>query len=238
VSAKFCEECGALQAAPVTGSRWPGEDALPATTASGIESRLFANPLSSTTAENHLNRSEGGSVAERSSKQKKLRIFSGIAAVVIVSACVGVWYLRATERSSNDRKSSDADSEYHESNETMTPYALSKNPYKWMGHSGILDTGVLVMRGNGLEVAHYPGIALQFEKMIDEHSAIYSVMTATDNTTIPDGEIAVILPDSEPPDPGRLWRVFIEGPREAVNDYGATLQIVAVRFEGYYYPPQ
>jgi hypothetical protein len=53
-----------------------------------------------------------------------------------------------------------------------------------MGHSGILDTGVLVMRGNGLEVAHYPGIALQFEKMIDEHSAIYSVMTATDNTTI------------------------------------------------------
>ncbi len=51
---------------------------------------------------------------------------------------------------------------------------------------------------------------LRFERMIDEHTAIYQIMTVQYELT-PDGEIAVLLPDSNPPDPKRLWRVLLEG---------------------------
>ena len=44
------------------------------------------------------NPTEVGKVDEGSSKRRRLLIFSGIAAVVIVLACIGFWYLQATER--------------------------------------------------------------------------------------------------------------------------------------------
>lgn len=140
---------------------------------------------------------------------------------------------------SNETRLSDAANGYHQSDEVMTPYALSKNPYKWKGHSGILDTvNVPLLMGEGgvvVTTIRYPGGGLKFEKMIDEHTATYSVLVG-EGSVIPDGEIAVILTDSDPPESSRPWRVFVEGPMEAKNGFGAAIQVVTVRFEGYYVP--
>jgi hypothetical protein len=118
------------------------------------------------------------------------------------------------------------ETEYHESNEVITPFALSKNPYKWKGRSGILDTVnvPILMGSSGVVVTsvRYPGGSLKFEKMIDEHTATYSVLV-DEGEVVADGEIAVILPDSDPPDPSRPWRVLVEGPMEGSNGFGATL---------------
>jgi hypothetical protein len=132
-----------------------------------------------------------------------------------------------------------AEPTYQESNEILSPYALSKNPFKWKNHSGILDTvDVPILMGvNGAVVTsvRYPGGGLKFEKMIDEHTATYSVLVA-EGSVMHEGEIAVILPDSDPPDSTRLWRVFVEGPMEGENAFGASIRDVCVRFEGYYIP--
>lgn len=128
---------------------------------------------------------------------------------------------------------------YHDSNEILFPYDLSKNPYKWKGRSGILDTVDLpIIMGNGARAGNvgYPGGSLKFERMIDEHTATYSVSVA-EGSVITEGEIAVILPNSDPPDSGRPWRVFVEGPMAGTNALGAQLTVVTVRFEGYYSPP-
>lgn len=135
--------------------------------------------------------------------------------------------------------SSDVVATYHDSNEILDPYDLSKNPYKWKDHSGILDTvEVPVIMGNGTRMGQvtYPGGCLKFSKMIDEHTAIYEVMVAHEDVG-PDGEIAVLLADSDPPSSLRPWRVFIEGPMEALNGLGQSITLTAIRFEGYYSPP-
>jgi hypothetical protein len=137
---------------------------------------------------------------------------------------------------SGDSQLSNDSEGYHVSNEIIRPYEISKNPYKMKGHSGILDTVyVPIIMGNGTRVSQfaYPGGGLKFEKMIDEHTATYSVLVGEEGSVIPDGEIAVILPDSNPPDSRRPWRVFVEGPMEGVNGFGAAIQVVTVRFEGY-----
>jgi hypothetical protein len=108
---------------------------------------------------------------------------------------------------------------YHASDEVISPDEICSNPYKLKGHSGILDGG-----------------RLKFEKMIEEHTATYAVW-AGEESIIPEGEIAVVLPDSDPPDSGRPWRVFVEGPMGAVNGLGNKITVTAVRFEGYYVPP-
>jgi len=132
----------------------------------------------------------------------------------------------------------EAVTKYHESDEVLDPYDLSKNPYKWKDHSGILDNvEVPLVMSNGTRVGQvaYPGGCLKFEKMLDEHTAIYSVLVG-EGSVVPDGEIAAILPNSDPPDSRRPWRVFVEGPMEAVNGFGSTITVGAVRFEGYYIP--
>jgi|ERR1035438_484409 TPR repeat protein len=100
--AKFCEECGAIQAASPTSSLEPVGEALPELTASGIESQSSAPPqLSSTAANQTSNPAESGSVDERDSTQKKLFRIYGITAavaVVIVLVCIGAWYLRVSDR--------------------------------------------------------------------------------------------------------------------------------------------
>ena len=113
---------------------------------------------------------------------------------------------------------SNASAGYHESDEVISPYEISRNPYKFKGHSGILNGG-----------------SLKFEKMIEENTATYAVL-AEEESVIPEGEIAVILADSDPPDSGRPWRVFVEGPMDAVNGLGNKITVTAVRFEGYYLP--
>jgi hypothetical protein len=140
---------------------------------------------------------------------------------------------------SGDSHLSNASEEYRASDEIISPYEISRNPYKLKGHYGILDTvNVPLLMGTGGVVAtsiRYPGGGLKFEKMIDEHTATYSVLVG-EGSVIPDGEIAVILPNSDPPDSSRPWRVFVEGPMEGVNGFGAAIQVVRVRFEGYYVP--
>lgn len=124
--------------------------------------------------------------------------------------------------------------------EVVSPYDLSKNPYRWRGHCDILDTThVPMVVGNGLRMGYvsYPGGALSFNKMLDEGTAVYEVMAAGEEVE-PQGEIAVGVTDSNPPDSGRPWRVFVEGPMDAVNGLGTTITLTKVRFDGYYSPPQ
>jgi hypothetical protein len=71
--------------------------------------------------------------------------------------------------------------------------------------------------------------------MLDEHTAIYAVVIAQ-YELVEDEEIAVILPDSKPPSPSHPWRIYVEGPLQATNGFGAPMQVTAVRFEGYYVP--
>lgn len=133
----------------------------------------------------------------------------------------------------------DAGPTYHESNDAIDPYELVKNPYKFKGHSGILDTldtPVLMDNGARMTSVAYPGGCLQFKKMLDEHTAIFEMMVYQE-VLMPAGEIAVILPDSNPPNSLQKWRVLIDGPYEAVNGLGNQITLTAVRFEGYYTPP-
>ena len=126
---------------------------------------------------------------------------------------------------------------YHPSDEVLSPYAISKNPYSFKGRSGVLDTlhvPLVTPFGQSSVAIGYPG--LQFEKMIDEQTATYSVLVGTE-AVMPNGEIAVILPNNEPPDSSRLWRVYVIGTIEGVNGLGQTMNVPAVRFEGYYEGP-
>jgi hypothetical protein len=134
----------------------------------------------------------------------------------------------------------DAGPTYHESSDAIDPYELVKNPYKFKGHSGILDTlNTPVLMGNGARMTSvaYPGGCLQFKKMLDEHTAIFEMMVYQE-VLMPAGELAVILPDSNPPNSLQPWRVLIEGPYAAVNGLGNQITLTAVRFEGYYVPPK
>jgi len=160
---------------------------------------------------------------------------------VIVIVLIIMFIASQPDTSSNSASVSDkaaTEEQYHPSDEVIYPYDISKNPYKLKGHSGILDT-VHVFVG---EVGHqfpmvFPGGGLKFERMLDEHTATYEVLTAQREGLVPDGEIAVILPDSNPPEPLRPWRVYVEGPMDAVNGMGASMQITTIRFEGYFIPP-
>ncbi|MGP8251147.1 MAG: superinfection immunity protein [Terracidiphilus sp.] len=174
----------------------------------------------------------------------KLGFLALIAAASVLAIIFGVWLHNGPNSSSTSASPaagglSQTTPTYHESNEVLDPYDLSKNPYKWKDHSGILDTiEVPVIMGNGTRMGQvtYPGGCLKFSKMIDEHTAIYEVMVAHEDVG-PDGEIAVLLADSDPPSPLRPWRVFVEGPMEAVNGLGQTITLTAIRFEGYFSPP-
>ncbi len=125
-----------------------------------------------------------------------------------------------------------------ESNQVLEPYDLSKNPYKWQGQTGILDTVLVSIPMPNGQVTHvpYPGGGLRFEKMIDANTATFSVLVGGSGI-FPEGEIAVLLPDSEPPNPMRPWRVSVEGPMEGSTALGAQVKVTAVRFRGYYSPP-
>jgi hypothetical protein len=110
---------------------------------------------------------------------------------------------------------------------------------KYKGHSGfLLTTRVQLVRSDGLvgPQVPWPGGALRFEKMIDEHTAIYSVLTGRYEVS-PDTQIAVELPGSNPPTSTKLWRVYVEGSDDFENGLGATVQLAKVKFEGYAEPP-
>jgi hypothetical protein len=136
-----------------------------------------------------------------------------------------------------------------DSTEIFLPYLLSKNPYEWAEHSGILDTrNPLMLMPNGI-YRKFPQLgpsSIRFDKMLDEHTAVYDVMTidqaalaaADPDYMVPDGQIAVILPDSTPPSLAKPWKVLVEGPVTGTNAFGADLTVTTVKFEGYYDPPQ
>lgn len=90
----------------------------------------------------------------------------------------------------------------------------------------------------GQKYGRWVSPTLRLARMIDEHTAIYDMLTLQRGIgPAPEGEIAVHLSDSDPPDPKRYWRVLVEGVLEGTNDMGATVQVPAVRFEGYYEEP-
>jgi len=80
------------------------------------------------------------------------------------------------------------------------------------------------------------GAPFRFDRMLDEHTATYDIYADNYSGGI-DGQIAVVLPDSIPPDLGRPWKVRVIGPLTVTNVFGAKLTIVAVKFEGYSDPP-
>lgn len=120
--------------------------------------------------------------------------------------------------------------------EVLLPYELSKNPYKWKGHSGVLDTRrAPYITPNGSVAPMLPLGSIKFDKMLDEHTALYDVMTLGD-TLMPDGQIAVILTNSDPPDLQKLWRVLVMGSIPCTNAFGGDAAVTAVKFEEYYRP--
>ena len=109
--ATFCCGCGATRNR-VTGEMQKNVSATSTPKADEVSSSAFepsavSGADSSTYTETRIpfsttnqapNPTEVGKVDEGSSKRRRLLIFSGIAAVVIVLACIGFWYLQATER--------------------------------------------------------------------------------------------------------------------------------------------
>jgi len=102
--AKFCEECAASRnrmaaavqkdesATSTPKAEEVSSSTLEESTVSGIESNASQIPHSPSTAANQIsNPAEAGSVDKGSSKQKKLLLFLGIAAVVVVLAWIG-WF--------------------------------------------------------------------------------------------------------------------------------------------------
>ena len=137
----------------------------------------------------------------------------------------------------NDDTASPLLSSYKVSNEVLDPWELSRNPFKWKGTSGILDTARISMAMPSGQRAHipYPGGGLHFSKMLDEHTASYDVIVGG-YSAHEDGELIVLLPNSDPPNPLRPWRVYVEGPYEGTNAFGGAVRDTAVRYEGYYEP--
>jgi hypothetical protein len=123
---------------------------------------------------------------------------------------------------------------YHESSEMMEAYQLSKNAYQWRGHSGILDAHMPLIRSDGKLEGWLPLPSLKFNKMISEHVAVFEVMNSGEESG---DELAVVLPDSQPPDVTRPWNILVVGPLEGQSAGGAPITVTAVRFEGYYFKP-
>jgi hypothetical protein len=128
----------------------------------------------------------------------------------------------------------------HPSDEILLPAVVSKNPYKYRGHSGILNTrGFQTTLPDGSLGRTFLGAGngFQFEKMLDEHTAIYVVRIAGHDGPEEAGEIAVELPNSDPPEPNKLWRVVVTGTEDVMNGFGIPMKIAKLKFEGYYTPP-
>ena len=139
-------------------------------------------------------------------------------------------------------KSSDEEL-YHPSDQIFTPVELRTSIYKYKGQSGILDTYVLYWGSNeylgGQKFGRWLTPTLRLARMIDEHTAIYDILMLQRGAGPgPEGEIAVRLPDSDPPDPKRYWRVLVLGVLVGENGIGGTVEVPAVRFEGYTEEPQ
>lgn len=125
---------------------------------------------------------------------------------------------------------------YWPSNQIIYPYDISRNPYKYKGKSGILDTldvPLLFAMGGKRVATPYPGGSLEFENMIDEHTAVFGVRAAGQFGVEGSNKIAVELENSDPPEPIRPWRVYVEGSRDVETEDGETVTIGVVRFEGY-----
>jgi hypothetical protein len=145
----------------------------------------------------------------------------------------------AVSEAANSSPSPVADPYNPNSNDVLDPNDLVKNPYEWKGHSGILDTiqmPIIAANGARMGFAPYPGGCMKFNKMLDEHTAIYEVMALDDGAVESEGELAVILKDSDPPSSARPWRIFVDGPMEAVNGLDQTITLTSVKFEGYFVP--
>ena len=62
--------------------------------------------------------------------------------------------------------------------QSFDPNSLVKNPYQFKGHSGILNTNgtpVLMPNGAQLRGTLIPFACMRFEKMLDEHTAMFEV---------------------------------------------------------------
>ena len=118
--------------------------------------------------------------------------------------------------------------------EVFDPFELSKNPYRAKGHFGVLDTTrnwIRTEAGQRILVPHY-GPCLKFEKMVDEHTAIFNILCGS-RELFSQPQLAVELENSSPPDPSLPWRVYVEGAEVGENGFGAKFTVAKVRFDGY-----
>ena len=167
-----------------------------------------------------------------------LKVFLAIGFVIALA--IGVILFSNHGGLASDALSLLPDDGYRPSNEVLYPYDISKNPYKFKGHSGILDMrGVPLVLPDGRLVAREAGVGygLRFEKMINERTATYAVRIGGYDGAEEDNEIAVALPDNDPPEPNRPWRIYVEGAEDFQNGLGATIQVAKIKFEGYYVAP-
>ena len=130
---------------------------------------------------------------------------------------------------------------------TLHPYDLLKNPYQAKNKLVLLDLNARPVLYGGT-VIQYSGpvnpvigarfglMALQLERMADEHVALYNIMgiEAGESDGQMLGQLAVVLPDGTAE--LRLdqnWMVEPLDPLKGTNYMGADIQIPAVRFWRY-----
>lgn len=104
---------------------------------------------------------------------------------------------------------------YSPSDDVLNAAEISKNPYKFKGMSGIMNPSTI-----------------RFSNMAGEQTAIYESAFIYSSD-----QLAVEMPDNEPPSTNRWWRVYVEGTMDGTNGFGAPVTIGEVRFEGYAEPP-
>jgi hypothetical protein len=130
---------------------------------------------------------------------------------------------------------------------TLHPYDLLKNPYQAKEKLVLLDLNSRPVLYDGAVIqysgpvnpvigARYGLMALRFERMADEHVALYNIMGieagGSDGDTL--GQLAVALPDGTTElRLDRNWMVEPLGPLKGTNYLGADIQIPAVRFWRY-----
>jgi len=130
---------------------------------------------------------------------------------------------------------------------TLHPYDLLKNPYRAKQKLVLLDLNSRPVLYDGT-VIQYSGpvnpaigarfglMALQLDRMADEHVALYNIMgiEAGESDGQMLGQLAVVLPDGTAELRLDLnWMVEPLGPLQGTNYVGADIQIPAVRFWRY-----
>lgn len=130
---------------------------------------------------------------------------------------------------------------------TLRPYDLLKDPYQAQGKLIVLDLNTLPVLYEGAVIQYSDPInptlgarlglmALRFERMADQTTALYNIMgvEAGQSSNEMLGQIAIKLPEGEAElKLDRAWMVEPMQPLKGTNYMGAEIQIPYVRFWHY-----